>query len=146
MSNLPVETTEPDPAATSISNDQTVNKEAGDASAPTSTETTMTDAEPAKSNGAAEVKTEKEDVDMQKNGEETAAKKEKNGDSPKVKKEYHNKKDYGQRDNKYGKSYPKHENYSKYDPSVLPQSSDAGKIRGQVGKEKTIPNQGISLT
>jgi lupus La protein len=134
MSNLPVETTEPDPAATSISNDQTVNKEASDASAPTNTETVMADTEPAKSNGASEAKTEKADVDMEKNGEDTPVKKEQNGDSPKAKREHHDKKGYNNHRDNYRKPYGK--NQSKFDPSVLPESNDAGEIRGQVGKIK----------
>ena len=35
MSDLKVEATEPDPSATSLPNDETVNKEGGDSSAPT---------------------------------------------------------------------------------------------------------------
>lgn len=136
MSNIPVETTEPDPAATSISNDQTVNKEAGDASAPTNTDAVMADTEQSKSNGPNEAKTEKADVDMEKNGEEPPVKKEENGDSPKSKREYHDKKGYNNRRDNYRKPYFK--NQSKFDPSVLPESNDAREIRGQVGKELRV--------
>ncbi|RDW92054.1 hypothetical protein BP5796_01448 [Coleophoma crateriformis] len=44
MSAIPVETIEPDPAATSISNDETVNQNGSDSAAPTTTEDAVVDA------------------------------------------------------------------------------------------------------
>src|ERR1700733_9533181 len=55
MSNLSVETTEPDPAAASTSNDQTVNKNGGDLSGPNDTEAVKTTAEIKEANGKAEI-------------------------------------------------------------------------------------------
>jgi lupus La protein len=138
MSNLPVETTEPDPAATSISNDETVNKSGGDPSAPTNTDSVMTDAEAEaeKSNGAEEIKKDEKNVDTEKNGEAT-----KIGDTKKESSEKHNSRQHG------GDRRPwvKHENRSKYDPSVLPSSDDPKEIRAQVGNIKIFKRRS-SLT
>ncbi|TVY64364.1 La protein-like protein, partial [Lachnellula suecica] len=119
MSNLPVETTEPDPAATSISNDETVNTNGGDASAPTIAETVMTEAAPEAK------KAETEDADMDNSGE------------AKIKKESPDGKDWkkngGDRNReRNGDSGRKFKNNSKYDPSVLPESDNPKLIRGQV--------------
>lgn len=123
MSNLPVEAVEPDPAATSISNEETVNKNGGDASAPTSTDSVMADAEFEKPKDE-EVKKQEEDTTAQKNGEAA-----KNGDSKNGSSENHDHKNHeGER-----KPWFKPENRSKYDPSVLPSSEDPKEIRAQVG-------------
>ena len=144
MSDIKVETTESDPAATSISNDETVNKTGGDPSAPTDTDSVMAEVKSEKPNGAEEVKEEekKEDVDMEKNGEATPAK-EKNGDTKQESSEKYNSRKYGgDRDRK---PWVKHENRSKYDPSVLPSSDNPKEIRAQVGNIKIL-KWGSTLT
>jgi len=134
MSNLPVETTEPDPAATSISNDETVNQNGGDPSAPTNSDTGMAEAE--KPNGAEEVKKDDEKADTEKNGEATQ-----NSDTKKESSEKHNSRQYGGD----RKPWVKHENRSKYDPSVLPSSDNPKEIRAQVGNIEIFKRR-FSLT
>ena len=119
MSNLPIETSEPDPVATSISNDQTVNKEDGDPSAPTNTEVIQAAAEGKETNGKSEVE------ENSKDGENSATK----GPDSDLKKP----RTYedgvlktSAREDPYAKSN------SKYDPSILPQTDDPKKIRAQV--------------
>ncbi|TVY37269.1 La protein-like protein [Lachnellula occidentalis] len=131
MSDLKVEATAPDPAATSISNDETLNKTGGDPSAPTDTDSVMAEAAPEKPDGTAEVKKEETaDVKMEKNGEATPAKE--NGDSKRESSEKHNSKKAGGYGDREQKPWVKHENRSKYDPSVLPDSDDPKEMRAQV--------------
>jgi lupus La protein len=117
MSALPVEATEPDPATTSLPNDETVNKEGGNTSAPTEKDAEMPDAESKEANGAAGLKEENGDDKSEKSG---AIKKEQL--SPKSSRR--------QYDNKN-----RRENNSKYDPSVLPTTDDHKKIRAQVSNK-----------
>ncbi|TVY25363.1 La-like protein [Lachnellula hyalina] len=132
MSNIKAEATEPDPASTSISNDETLNKTEGDPSAPTDTDSVMAEASSEKQDGVAEAKKEEtEDVNMEKNGEAITAK-EKNGDSKQESSEKDNSKINGDYGNREHKPWVKHENRSKYDPSVLPDSDDPKEIRAQV--------------
>ena len=132
MSNLKAETTEPDPAATSLSNDDTVNKEGGDPSAPTDKEVVMAAAESEDVNGASDVKeektAEKSEAATDVNEEIRDTKEEDSGVS--LKKE--DKID----DNGVLKTKAQvdetRRNHSKYDPSVLPTTDDPKKIRAQV--------------
>lgn len=130
MSGLPVEATEPDPAATSLPNDQAINKDVGDSSAPSVKETVMADTEDKAANGTAEVK------------EEIADKTGENGATSEVKEEQTDKKDENNRKRKVrtdengvlktskweydGKSG------SRYNPEVLPVTDDPKLIRAQV--------------
>ncbi|CZT00531.1 related to RNA-binding protein La1 [Rhynchosporium graminicola] len=127
MSDIKVATTEPDPSATSIPNDQTVMKEAGDSSEPTVKDIDMAESKPA--NGEAEVKEEasvKEDTDAKKD----------------VKEEADEKKDVKQDKRRYDENgvlktsaqvdWKDHRKNSKYDPSILPTTDDPAKIRAQV--------------
>lgn len=126
MSALPVEAVEPDPAATSLPNDTTM-AENGDASAPTTEEPAATEVEAGKENdGAASnmdvVKGEK-DVTDEKDTDMADAKSE---TTPKKLRTYDNgvlKTSVEQIEGK---------NNSRYDPSILPKSTDATKIRNQV--------------
>jgi lupus La protein len=132
MSTFKAETTEPDPAATSLPNDETVNKEGGDASAPTGKEGIMAAAESKDANGASKIKEE------QTTEKSEAATDVKEGNSDKKAEEI-------------GASLKKEEkiddkgilktaapveegrkNHSKYDPSILPTTDDPSKIRAQV--------------
>ncbi|CZR66793.1 related to RNA-binding protein La1 [Phialocephala subalpina] len=112
MSSLPVEATEPDPAATSIPNDETVNKEQADPSAPT----------------AMDIVAE----DKQENGETKAEKKEENGtvEEKKSDKPVERKDENGVL--KTSGRILEGRNNSKYDASKLPESDDPTKIRAQV--------------
>lgn len=126
MSDVKVEATEPNAAATSISNDQTVKIETSNATTPTDIKPVKLEAEQENSAEKEETKkSEQEDVDVEKNGE---AAPHKNGnfknDSPR-RREY-KKYDRG------GDYQYKRRNESKYDPSVLSPSDDPGLIRGQV--------------
>ncbi|KAE9363639.1 hypothetical protein N431DRAFT_389686 [Stipitochalara longipes BDJ] len=134
MSNLKAEITEPDPAATSLPNDETINKEAANPSAPTDKEVVMTGAGSEDSNGAAELKeeqkVEKSEATTDVKEEKSDKKTEGNGAS-KGKKERFD-------DNGVLKTSAKiyetdaRKNYSKYDPAVLPTTDDPSKIRAQV--------------
>ena len=132
MSNLKAETTEPDPAATSLSNDDTVNKEGGDPSAPTDKEVVMAAAESEDVNGASDVKeektAEKSEAATDVNEEISDTKAEDSGVSSK-------------KEDKIGNSGvlktkaqidETRKNHSKYDPSILPNTDDPKKIRAQV--------------
>lgn len=112
MSSLPVEATEPDPAATSIPNDETVNKEQADPSAPTATDIVA--------------------EDKQENGETKAEKKEENGtvEEKKSDKPVERKDENGVL--KTSGRILEGRNNSKYDASKLPESDDPTKIRAQV--------------
>jgi len=117
MSNFTVESTNPDPAAAALSNEQTVSKDGGDPSAPTDTEAVMAGAGVKESNGLTHDEIE----------EKTAE----NG-TPKNSKlsTYENgmlKTTARERDD--GRSN------SKYDPSILPETDDPKKIRAQVGSK-----------
>lgn len=134
MSNAPVETMEPDPAATSLPNDTTVNTEVVDSSAPTdiAAETAATEA-----NGSIKAEVEPKVEVKEEIKEEAAPDKEA---SAAVK---------GEKDEKkYDPSKPRFydngvlkttaqqddfsQNNSKYDPSVLSASNDHEQIRAQV--------------
>ena len=117
MSDLPVETTEPHPPATS--NDQAVNKEG-------ETQSTLSHSEPVKA------ATEDEGANGKSELQETAKDGE-NGVTKPV--DYDRKKlrtyedgvlKTSAQESPYGK------NNSKYDPSVLPETDDPKKIRAQV--------------
>ncbi|KAL2061918.1 hypothetical protein VTL71DRAFT_7296 [Oculimacula yallundae] len=120
MSDIKVETTEPDPSATSIPNDQTVMKEAGDSSEPTVKDADVADSKPV--NGEAEVKDEapvKGEAD------------EKNG-AKKSKQDVRRYDENGVLKTNAQVDWKNHRNNSKYDPSILPTTDDASKIRAQV--------------
>jgi lupus La protein len=129
MSNLKVETTEPDQAATSLPNDKTANKEGGDPSAPTDKEAIMADSESKDTNGKAEVE-EKTEV---KNKDATDVREEKNDEkangngTPQSKKQ----RTYDNGVLKTSGQEGRGRN-SKYDPSILPTTDDPSKIRAQV--------------
>lgn len=134
MSNL--ETTEPDPAAISIPNDETVNKNGEESSAPTDVAAVMAEAQPEAQ------KEEKIDTEMgnnsvanptNENGDDASAKKE-NGNQKSEKKHYSEKRQYNNRngDDRRG-GYQSRRNQAKYDPSVLEPSEDPVLMRGQVG-------------
>ncbi|RDL33773.1 uncharacterized protein BP5553_08141 [Venustampulla echinocandica] len=132
MSNLPVETAEPEPAATSIGNDQVVNKEGGDASAPTEVAAAKTETETEKSNGAHETEKVEKTEQSGKTGEDTQANEQRNSDgSPKTKGGESNGRSNNKRENN-DRPFQKRENHSKYDPSILPADSDPKLIRAQV--------------
>lgn len=135
MSALPVETNEPDPAATSLPNDETVNKEGADKSSPSAEDTAVSNVkseEVKEANGSAEVKEEKSEKPEEKTTEKDGKKFEKNGH---FKKGGFNKEH--ERDNsqfrRHFNTYPKGPNHSKYDPSVLEATDDHKQIRAQVG-------------
>lgn len=144
MSDLPVETTAPDPATTSVANDQTVNMEGVEAAAPTTE--TVDAAAPAekskdnKENGAAEDVKKTEETIEAKTEDKDDAKTKKNGASSERK--YNN--------NKYDKQKSqRHNNYrneSKYDASVLPETDDPGLIRAQVCSGEAVFSILHSLT
>lgn len=132
MSNLKAETTEPDPAATSLPNDNTVNKGDVDPSVPTDKEAVMAAAESEDVNGASEAKeektAEKSEAATDVNEEISDTKAEDSGVSSK-------------KEDKIGNSGvlktkaqidETRKNHSKYDPSILPNTDDPKKIRAQV--------------
>ncbi|KAL3418321.1 La protein-like protein [Phlyctema vagabunda] len=112
MSNIPVETIEPDPAATSIGNDETVNSEAVAAPAQADS-TTDKDAEAKKENGS-------EEKIVAKDGETNGS-----SESKVIRSTYEERK--AEKNNRAN-----YRNESKFDPSVLPETDDPTKIRGQV--------------
>jgi lupus La protein len=131
MSNLKAETTEPDPAAISLPNDDTVNKGDGDPSAPTDKEAVMAAAESEDVNGASEAKektAEKSEAATDVNEEIRDTKAEDSGVSSK-------KEDKIDNSGVLKTKAPIDEtrkNHSKYDPSILPATDDPKKIRAQV--------------
>jgi lupus La protein len=141
MSNIKVETTEPDPAATSFPNDEMINKEGGDPSAPTDKETIVADAKSKETNGKVEaeekqmkeenryLKEVKDEKNEEKTDEKTEEKTEENGTTQKKNpRTYENGvlKTSGQVQEGRGVKN------SKYDPSILPTTDDPSKIRAQV--------------
>jgi lupus La protein len=107
MSAPPVESIEPDPAATSLPNDDTVIKPAENGSAPTDKDAEIAEAKAEQgktSNGAAKAE-EKESAEEQKKDTSRPPR----------------------------RQYAKSANHSKYDPAVLEASDDAKAIRAQVG-------------
>jgi lupus La protein len=152
MSALPVEATEPDPAATSTSNDETVSKKTGDNSAPTDVEAVKTEAEVKPSNGAFEVKSEKvevkeEDVDVKTENNDN--KDEAISDSKEIKSEDKEEKKPKQRTYENGmlktsaRIQDDRKSQSKYDASVLPETDDPSKIRAQVCSNKILAAHSI---
>lgn len=140
MSSLKVEATEPDPAATSIPNDVTVNKENGDTSAPTAMDIVADDVKvevKEEENGAAEdVKAE---VKKEENGAPADTK-----DVKSVETEMEDGEEKKQNERTYEEKGPLNgvlktsaqvregKNNSRYDASILPESEDPSKIRAQV--------------
>ena len=120
MSDLKVEATEPDPSATSLPNDETVNKEGGDSSAPTDP-TAETESKPA--NG--EVKEEA----VEKKAENGSDHKDENAGKKQDRKRYD---ENGVLKTTAKQDWDDHKNNSKYDPSILPTTDDPVKIRAQV--------------
>jgi lupus La protein len=105
---LPVEAVEADPSATSLPNDETLNKETGDSSAPT----------------------QGKDENIESKAEEAS------GEKTDAKTE--EKKSNDRNGNGVLKNYaPPFEGRSKYNPSILPVTDDAQLIRNQV-LESTI--------
>ncbi|KAH6666322.1 hypothetical protein B0J14DRAFT_604637 [Halenospora varia] len=140
MSNIPVEATEPDPAATSIANDQTVNNEGADRSAPTEANEVMADANGVngEETSAAGAKVEESEKTFQATPPKTESSENGVADD---KKEVKEEKDIKMADAEKGnrnyehkdrKQFIKRENNSKYDPSSLPPDSEPKNIRGQV--------------
>jgi lupus La protein len=132
MSNLKAETMEPDPAATSLPDDDTVNKGDGDPSAPTDKEAVMAAAESEDVNGASEAKeektAEKSEAATDVSEEISDTKAEDSGVSSKKEDKIDNTgvlKTKAQIDET-------RKNHSKYDPSILPTTNDPKKIRAQV--------------
>ena len=149
MSNLSVETTEPDPTATSVPNDQTANKESGDPSAPTDKDTVMAEAKSKEASGATEVKEEKP---AETNGGEAKVKEEESGVKPEEKDTPEKKLRFDEK-GVLKTSVKIHENshrytkWSKYDPSVLPATDDPTKIRAQVYSHLVLlPNSITDIT
>jgi lupus La protein len=147
MSALPVEATEPDPAATSTSNDETASKDTGDNSAPTDVKAVKTDAEVEPSNGATEVKSEKAEVkeeDVNVRAENSGNKYGATSDSKEVKSEDKEEKKPKQRTYENGmlktsaRIQEDRKSQSKYDASVLPETDDPSKIRAQVCSNKIL--------
>ncbi|KAE8452622.1 hypothetical protein EG329_013881 [Mollisiaceae sp. DMI_Dod_QoI] len=130
MSSLPVEATEPDPAATSLPNDEVVKKESGNASAPTTASdaaengTNEIKAEQKEENGANEIKTEQK--------EENGATAEEKTKSDETKEEVKKERTYENGVLKTSAQIVEGKSNSKYDASVLPESDDPSKIRAQV--------------
>ncbi|PVH82600.1 hypothetical protein DL98DRAFT_513708 [Cadophora sp. DSE1049] len=120
MSDLKVEATEPDPSATSLPNDETVDKEGGDSSAPTETAVA-----PGTKPANGEVKAEAADTKVE-NGSES--KDEKAGKKQDRKRYDEN----GVLKTNARQDWDDHKNNSKYDPSILPTTDDPAKIRAQV--------------
>jgi lupus La protein len=120
---LPIEAVEPDPAATSLPNDATMNKENGDASAPTVTKAAAdeTEVENKEENGAV---ANTADANDEKDTE--VAEKESQSKSNKRLRTYEN----GVL--KTSAQVIEGENNSRYDASILPESEDASKARAQV--------------
>jgi lupus La protein len=147
MSALPVEAAEPDPAATSTSNDETVSKEAGDNSTPTDVEAVEAEAEVKPSNGASEVKSEKVEVKEEDAVVKTENSDNKDGatlDSKEIKNEDKEEKKPKQRTYENGmlktsaRIQDDRKSQSKYDASVLPETDDPSKIRAQVCSNKIL--------
>jgi lupus La protein len=116
MSGLPVETVEPDAAATSIPIEKSVQTEGGDASAPTDTAAEVV---ANGANGSTEAKVELMDDNKEKAPKENGKK------EPR-------KRTYEDGVLKTSAQETEGENNSKYDPSVLPVTDDAKQIRSQV--------------
>jgi lupus La protein len=126
MSDLKPEVVEPDPAATSIANDETVNKPKEDASAPTDVaaivkdikanpedkEDTNANSESVETNGAGK-------VDFKHEKSETNGKKPYRGE----KKHYNDEQAY--------KPYSSRK-FNKFDPTAVAPTDDPSKIRAQV--------------
>ena len=144
MSALPVETIEPDPAATSLSNDETVSKAGEDQSAPTEKVGVVTESKPEEvkeSNDTADVKESESTENVEVKTEETTEEKKsekKDEKSEKWQKNGHKRGDFKKEyDNSQPRrthfnSYPKGPNNSKYDPTVLESTDDHKQIRAQV--------------
>jgi lupus La protein len=137
MSNLKVETSEPDPAATSLPNDETVNKDGGDPSVPTDKEAVMAAVESKDTNGTTEVEEastiEKNEATADVEEEKSDDKTEDNG-APQKKKQ----RTYDDGVLKTSGKVKENARNSKYDPSVLPTTDDPGKIRAQVCSNMTL--------
>lgn len=140
MSALPVEIIEPDPAATSLANDETVNKEGKNQSAPTEKNVETTDAKPEdvkETNGSAEVKesegsekVEEKSTDKAEEKTEQVAVKDEKSEKQNGHKRGDFKKEYD--NNRAPRNFNRGPNHSKYDPSVLESTNDHKQIRAQV--------------
>lgn len=139
MSSLPLETTEPDPAATSISNDETVNKENTDDSAPTDTTAIETSAPIEKDAAVEDVATKEANGSADKVTEESketpasGEAKEKNGNGARTYTSHKNPKLNGVL---MTTATVDGKNNSKYDPSTLQPTDDPVLIRAQVYRIK----------
>jgi lupus La protein len=138
MANLKAEITEPEPAATSLPNDDTVSKKGGDTSSPIGKEVIMPAVETKDVNGATEIVeeqiTEKSEVAADIKEEKSDKKAEDDGDSGEKKERFD--------DNGVLKTSARidetRKNYSKYDPAVLPTTDDPSKIRAQVCRNRAL--------
>lgn len=112
-----------DPAATSIPNDETANKNGGDTSAPTDVADLKAESNAATAIGA-------ENGDAVKT-DDVVESKPSNGE--KHERKYNN--DRGDHRGGKGRDYERkpYKNNNKFDPATMPVSSDASKIRAQVG-------------
>lgn len=132
MSNLKAESTEPDPAATSLPNDQTVNKEGSGPSSSTEKEVVMTATESEDANGAAEIE---EEQSAEKSEAATGVKEEQSDKKvadPGASEEKKERFDENGVLKTSAQIDDDRKNYSKYDPTVLPTTDDPSKIRAQV--------------
>jgi hypothetical protein len=127
MSTLPIEVAEPDPAAISLPNDDTVKEEGGDSST-----LIVKDIVIDGSNGSAETK---EEVKPEENGTSADLKEEKpeqNGVSADSKKSAPRERTYEDGVLKTSAQVIEGVNNSRYDPSVLSVTDDPKLIRAQV--------------
>ena len=142
MSALPVEAIEPDPPATSTSNDETVNKDIADSSAPPDVEALKTEAEVKPSNGASEAKEEVVDAKTENSDNKDGA----TSEPKEVKSEDKDEDEKKPKQRTYENGMLKtsarildnKKSHSKYDASVLPETDDPSKIRAQVCSNKIL--------
>lgn len=130
MSDIKVQAVEPDPAATSIPNDETINKPSGDTSAPSledsATKLKTEDTAATKTEGAVESKTETTEASSENKDER------RNDNSGRYNNSGRN--DRGGRGGyvDYGARKAARQKNNRFNPQALPETDDAGQIRAQV--------------
>lgn len=145
MSDSKIQAIEPDPAATTISNDETINKPSGDTSAPSLEDSAMTGTdgvktEDTKSEGTTDTKTEvKEegtDIEPNKKDEQSDTGNEKRFDKADRGRDGRGGRGRGGKEwVDYGAQRRAAKKNNRFDPTALPETGDAGQIRAQVCNE-----------
>lgn len=140
MSDIKVQAVEPDPAATSIPNDETINKPSGDTSAPSledsATKLNTGDTAATETEGAVESKTETTEASSDTKDVKSENKDEGRNDNSG---RYNNsgRNDRGGRGGyvDYGARKAARQKNNRFNPQALPETDDAGQIRAQVCRQ-----------